>query len=179
MPKTYIDIEYGTPVNGAIATLSTALTGNNNDIVYTSKLPGALGNRITVSYVKPDAANAELSATVTTTPSGNTFNFAIVVNLATDVSKNITTTAEEVVELINTHSEAKKLVTAALKGEDTGKGVVTTLAAADGKLQGGVNGTPANGNAMMIDGTNLYVCINPNGNKTNDANWRKIQLAAL
>ena len=180
MAKTYIDVEFGTPVNGVLASLSTALTGTNNDITFTSKLPGAAGNNIAISYTKPDKANAELGLTVTTTELGNgVYSYLIDVSLATDASKNITTKASDIVALVNGHPQAKKLVFAENKGEDTGAGVVTTLLAANGKLANGVAGTVAKGNALMTDGTNLYVCVSPDGNSTVGANWKKIQLASL
>lgn len=180
MAKTYIDVEFGTPVNGVLASLSTALTGDNNDITFTSKLPGAVGNKIAISYTKPDKASAKLGLTVTTTALGNgVYSYLIDVSLATDASKNITTKASDIVTLVNSHPQAKKLVLAKNKGTDTGAGAVTALLAANGKLANGVAGTVAKGNALMIDGTNLYVCVSANGNSTVGANWKKIQLASL
>lgn len=180
MAKTYIDVEFGTPVNGVLASLSTALTGDNNDITFTSKLPGAVGNNIAISYTKPDEVSAKLGLTVTTTVLGNgVYSFLIDVSLATDSSKNITTKASDIVTLVNGHAQAKKLVLAENKGEDTGAGVVIALLAANGKLANGVAGTVAKGNALMTDGTNLYICVSADGNSTVGANWKKIQLAAL
>jgi hypothetical protein len=60
----------------AVARLTTALTGANNDLVYTSVLAGASGNATTVAYVNPGTASAALSVAVT--------GQAITVNLATN-----------------------------------------------------------------------------------------------
>lgn len=103
------------------ATLTTALTGDNNDLKYTSKLNGALGNAITVEYVDPDGANAELAVSVDGT--------AITVSLATGAAKAITTTASDIATAIAAHAEANALVAVANAGSDTGAGTVTEMAA--------------------------------------------------
>jgi len=103
------------------ATLTTALTGNNNDLKYTSKLNGALGNAITVEYVDPDGVNAELAVSVDGT--------AITVSLATGATKAITTTASDIATAIAAHAEANALVAVANAGSDTGVGTVTEMAA--------------------------------------------------
>lgn len=103
------------------ATLTTELTGDNNDLKYTSKLNGALGNAITVEYVDPDGANAELAVSVDGT--------AITVSLATGAAKAITTTASDIATAIAAHAEANALVAVANAGLDTGVGTVTEMAA--------------------------------------------------
>jgi len=112
------------------ATLTTALTGNNNDLKYTSKLNGALGNAITVEYVDPDGVNAELAVSVDGT--------AITVSLATGAAKAITTTASDIATAIAAHAEANALVAVANAGSDTGVGTVTEMAAT--ALTGGKGG---------------------------------------
>jgi len=69
---------YGTPVGvtNVKATLTTALTGSNNDLTFTAKQAGAAGNGIRVRYVDPSVSAGELSVTV----SGDD----ITVNLGTD-----------------------------------------------------------------------------------------------
>lgn len=102
------------------ATYSTTLTGENNDITLTAKTAGVAGNSITIALVDPSAASQSLSIDVTGTD--------IVANLATDAESVITTTASLLIAAINDDAEASALVTAALKGTDTGAGVVTALA---------------------------------------------------
>ena len=103
------------------ATLTTDLAGDNNDLKYTSKLNGALGNAITVEYVDPDDVNAELAVSVDGT--------AITVSLATGAVKAITTTASDIATAIAAHAEANALVAVANAGLDTGVGTVTEMAA--------------------------------------------------
>jgi hypothetical protein len=105
----------------AKATLSTDLAGNNNDLKFTAKLKGHFGNAIKVEYVDPDAASAKLGVTV----SGTTIS----VSLATDASKDITSTAALVKAAIEATPAAAALVTVANKAADTGAGVVTAMAA--------------------------------------------------
>ena len=63
------------PVNAVASTLTTSLTGANNDMVFTAKRKGAYGNGITVAYVNPGTPSAALSVAVV--------GKAITVNLAT------------------------------------------------------------------------------------------------
>lgn len=62
-------------VPAVAATLTTALTGANNDLLLTAKLAGLAGNDITLALVNPATPSAALGVVVTTS--------AIVVNLAT------------------------------------------------------------------------------------------------
>lgn len=108
------------------ATLTTALTGTNNDLTFTGKPRGALGNVITVAYV-----NAGASQTLLVTVTGN----AISVRLATNGSSVITSTASQVLAAIIASAPATALVTAVLAVGNTGAGVVTALTATN--LAGG------------------------------------------
>lgn len=119
------------PLTKTKATLSTSLTGSNNDIVLTAVTGGTAGNSITLALVAPGTNNAALGIVVT----GN----AIVANLATDGSAAITTTATQLLAALAASGAAAALVTGALKGADTGAGVVTALSAAN--LSGGLEWT--------------------------------------
>jgi hypothetical protein len=63
------------PVNAVASTLTTSLTGANNDMVFTAKRKGTYGDGITVAYVNPATPSAALSVAVV--------DKAITVNLAT------------------------------------------------------------------------------------------------
>lgn len=63
------------PVNAVASTLTTALTGSNNDMVFTAARKGAVGDSTTIAYVNPATPSAALSVAVVGT--------AITVNLAT------------------------------------------------------------------------------------------------
>lgn len=105
-------------VGSDLATLTTALTGTNNDLVYTSKLPGTDGNSISVTYVVA-GASTPLSVSV----SGND----ITVNVATDGSSVATSTAAQVAAAIAALPAAAALVNTANAASNDGTGVVTAL----------------------------------------------------
>ena len=123
-----------------IASLSTAMTGDNNDITLTSKIPGAAGAEISLALVDPSGNSADLAVTVT--------GKDISVSLATGSGGAITTTASELIAAINGDAEAAELVTAALKGSDSGAGTVTALAKAS-LANSGITG------ASVVDGVLL------------------------
>jgi hypothetical protein len=103
------------------ASLTTALAGANNDLVYTARLAGAAGNGITVRYVDPAANNAALSVSVA--------GQAITVNLATGAGGAITSTAAQVKTAVDASAAAAALVSVANAAANNGTGVVTALAA--------------------------------------------------
>lgn len=113
------------------ATLSTALTGNNNDLLFTAVTAGADGNDITIRYVDPAAISQALAVSVLGT--------AITVSLATDGAGVITSTAAQVDAAIDALPAAAALVTPANKAANDGSGVVIAMAAA--ALTGGMTPT--------------------------------------
>ena len=54
-------------------------------------------------------------------------NKVITVNLGTDATSDIVTTAAGLVIALNAHTDASALVTASLKAGETGDGIVTAL----------------------------------------------------
>jgi hypothetical protein len=96
----------------------TAMTGTNNDIGVVARATGDQ-SAVTIALVDPSANDADLGVEVTGTD--------IVVNLATDGSGAITSTADEVIAAINAHATAKHLVFAQRAPGDDGTGVVTAL----------------------------------------------------
>jgi predicted regulator of Ras-like GTPase activity (Roadblock/LC7/MglB family) len=133
------------------ASLTTALTGANNDLVFTAKVAGPGGNSITVSYVV-SGLNTALSVSVA--------GFAITVTVATDGAGNPTSTASQVLAAIQGNQDAAALVTAALAPSNDGSGIVTALAAT--ALSGGSLGVsqPAQVNA---DATNKHYLTGNDG----------------
>jgi hypothetical protein len=111
------------------ATLSTTLTGANNDIVLTAKTKGVAGNAITLALVDPSGNDQALAVEVTGTD--------IVVSLATSGAGAITTTATQLLAALAANEDAGALVTGALKGADTGAAAVTALA--ETALSGGLD----------------------------------------
>lgn len=124
---TLVERDPNFPEAAVAASVSTNLTGDNNDLTFTAVAPGAAGNSITVEYVDPGANDAELSVDVT----GN----AITVNLATDETGEITSTAADILAAIEGSAAASALVTVTDKAGNDGTGVVTELA--ETNLSGG------------------------------------------
>lgn len=113
---------------GTASSLTTSLTGDDNDLVFTARTVGTGGDAITVEYVDPSANDAALSVDVT--------GDAITVNLATDSGGTITSTANEVRQALIESADAMALVSVAFASSNDGSGVVTALAATN--LAGGV-----------------------------------------
>ena len=118
------------------ATLTTALTGTNNDLTYTAVANDTTGNSITVAYVVAGASTPLTVAVV-----GN----AITVNVATNGSSAATSTALQVRDAVRASAAARALVNVDLKTGEDGTGVVTALTAT--ALSGGTAGVLGVGGA--------------------------------
>lgn len=114
------------------ASYTTALTGSNNDLTFTSKLVGVAGNTTTVRYVDPAGNDKLLSVSVT--------GSAITVNLATNGSGLITSTAALIKTAIQNKAESNALVTVTYPTGNDGSGVVTAMSVIT--LSGGINAMP-------------------------------------
>jgi hypothetical protein len=108
-------------IYGTAATLTTALTGANNDLTFTARRPGNKGNTVTVRYLDPAANNQTLAISVST--------MAITTSLATGAGGAITSTAATIRDAINGDATASALVFAANAAANDGTGVVTAMAA--------------------------------------------------
>ncbi len=111
-------------VHTAGATLS--MTGSNNDINISDIRPEGSAGTISIELVDPGSNNAALAVSTTTTGD----DVKITVSLATDASGNITSTAADVIDALNTNSATKNLVHATA-AEDGSDGVVTAVAETD------------------------------------------------
>lgn len=119
----------GPPDAAVQAALSTNLTGNNNDLVFTAVPVGTAGNAITVQYIDPAHADISLSVAIV----GN----AIRITLATDSGGTITTIADDISAL----TDFNDLVTVADKAANDGSGLV--IAMAPTRLANGADATGA------------------------------------
>lgn len=111
------------------ATLTTALAGAQNDLTYTAVIAGTAGNGIRIRYVNAGATQA-----LAVSKSGDD----ITVNLATDGSSVITSTAAQVRDAVNQHPPTAGIVRAANAAANDGTGLVTALAFT--ALSGGTDG---------------------------------------
>ncbi len=115
----------GTSGNGAAlatATLTTNLTGLNNDITFTAAFAGSGGNDITVEYIDPGAINQSLAVSLVAGTK------RIQVSLATDGTGVITSTSADIESAISSLAAVTALVAAADAGGNDGSGVVTAMA---------------------------------------------------
>lgn len=119
-PTAMVDQGYrvGDVLTQSFASLTTALTGANNDLVFTAKTAGVGGNSISVTYVDPGGTTATLGVVV----SGKD----ITVNLGRAASA-INTTATALKAAIDGDTGASALVSVANAGADTGAGLVTAM----------------------------------------------------
>lgn len=114
------------------ASVTTSLTGTNNDMTYTSKLVGVLGNTVSVRYVDLSGIDKTLSVSVSVN--------AITVNLATDGLGAITSTAALIKAAIEASSTANALVAITYPAGNDGSGIVTEMSAVT--LSGGIDAMP-------------------------------------
>jgi hypothetical protein len=122
-----------TVAGAAQATLTTGTVGANNAIVFTADEEGTDGNSIRVQLRDPAGNSQALSVDVD--------GQDIIVNLATDGSGIITSTAALVIAAVNEHDAASGLVTAANAAGSSGAGLVVAVALT--ALAGGTAGTNA------------------------------------
>jgi len=117
----------GDSVQGGVqaqASLTTSLTGTNNDLVYTAKSTensaylGANGNAIRVVYVV-SGTSTPLSVSVSGTD--------ITVNVATNGGGAATSTAAQISAAVLAHATAKTLVDVSNAAGNDGTGVVTAM----------------------------------------------------
>lgn len=102
------------------ASLTTALTGTNNDLTFTSDAKADTGNSVRITYTNPNVASAALAVTV----SGSDITVSLG-NTAT--AGTISSTAAQVRDAVNGHAAASALVDAANAPGNDGTGVVTAM----------------------------------------------------
>lgn len=105
---------------GNRATLTTALTGANNDLYFMARSLGTAGNAITIRYV---VAGNSTPLTVSVASS------AITVNVATSAGGAATSTAADIRKALKANAAALALVWPSDAPGNDGSGVVIALAA--------------------------------------------------
>ena len=114
----YNGVDAMADITAVAASLTTDLTGANNDLVFTARTQGISGNTISVTYVDPEAETATESVEVT----GND----IVVTLRSVAT--VLSTATQVKTAIEANEDADALVSVANAAGNNGSGAVTALA---------------------------------------------------
>lgn len=131
------------------ATLTTTLTGTNNDITYRSVAAGVIGNSHSIEYIDPAANLSPLSVSIV--ESGGALTVEI--SLATNGLGTIVTTANDILVALAAQGTAfSDYITAELATGNDGSGVVTALAATN--LSGGA-ATGSNDGYVNISWNNL------------------------
>lgn len=110
---------------GTAATVTTSMTGTNNDVTLTAKYGGTWGHNISLKLTDPSGNDKTLAITKTFTANAILFD----VSLATGSGGAITTTATQLVAALNADPLFAELVTAIVKVGDTGASAVTALSA--------------------------------------------------
>lgn len=105
------------------ASFTTSLSGKANDLVFTATQMGSWGNELRVEYSLPQPPQSTPSISVGPNP------WNICINLGTDPSTGkVTTTANDIMDLINNDPVASQLVTADLANyHEGGHGVVSVM----------------------------------------------------
>nr|WP_157049483.1 hypothetical protein [Moorella glycerini] len=123
--------KYAKYVAATKATLTTGAVADNNAIVWTAKQAGVGGNNITITLVN-NGASLPLKI-----QSVNVATKDITIQLATDAGGVVTSTAQQVIDLVKGDYAASSLVDVANATGSTGAGVVAAVAATN--LAGGTD----------------------------------------
>jgi hypothetical protein len=115
------------------ASLVTTLPALNDDLVFTAKTLGTVGNSISVEFEEPGGPNAPLTVT--------TIGNRIIVSLASNDAGELTSTASQVQAAISASPSSSDLVNVQLASGNNGTGTVSAMA--ETFLSGG-GLTPAN-----------------------------------
>ncbi|MBW2623591.1 MAG: flagellar hook-associated protein FlgL [Deltaproteobacteria bacterium] len=142
------------------ATATTDMLAPHTDLKYEARVPGSAGNSISISYVDPGAASQPLTIGVV----GN----AITVNLATDATGAISSTAGDIMAAIKDDTAASSLVNVFLAEGNSGLDALTqtgTWNLSDGfdnaatfqvSEDGGLTWGPADEFTASTVATNIY-----------------------
>ena len=124
-------LSYGAEYAG----LTTSFKHTDNNVVFTAVDPGAPGEKISIEYTLPreDPIHFPFSDVIVNSPLGvdvyTDFDGTsrIVVTLATDNNGNVTTTAADIVALINRDPDTRNLVLAQTPADQPGRGLVEPM----------------------------------------------------
>jgi flagellar hook-associated protein FlgK len=123
-------LKYTTPQGGHLsygleyAELKTTFKHTNNDVIFSSIEKGEAGESISVEYYNSGSPNQNLQVQVYPGEDGSQ---NIRIFLATDQNGVVTTTAGDIVAAVNSHVQARTLVTAETPQEENGLGLVEAM----------------------------------------------------
>lgn len=114
------------------ASYTTNIAGQNNDLVFTAKYAGAIGNGIKVQYVVP-TEDHQLSHTIVDRKITFTLGYT------ETGGGSVTTTANDLIAYVISQADIRQLIKVpTLKANNDGTGLLTTMA--EQTLTGGING---------------------------------------
>lgn len=116
MPRIVVPVTELTPPKSS---LTTAIAGTNNDLVFTARQGGPAGNSIRVQYAVA-GNNTPLTISVQ--------GFDIIVNVATSGAGAATSTSAQIKTALEADADATRLVSIAHAASNDGTGVVAALA---------------------------------------------------
>jgi hypothetical protein len=108
-----------------LGSLTTALAGANNDMVFTARFPGPSSANLKIKYTDPGTETATESVAVTYDPDTH----ITLINVTLRSVSAVLSTAAQVKTAIEANLDAAALVTIAASGGDTLATAVTALAA--------------------------------------------------
>jgi hypothetical protein len=126
------------------ATLTTALSGTNNDLVFSARLAGAKGNGISVAYINPGTPNAALSVGLVAR--------AITVNLATDAG----TSQVETATVASGATASANVIVTVTAAAVTGSPLATNVAVTNGDTAAVVAGKIRTALGLVAAITSVY-----------------------
>ena len=114
------------------ASLITSLKHTDNDVVFTAVDPGAAGEKISIEYVLPRDPVHDNEVIANSPPGIEVINgydgsSRIVITLGTDQNGHVTTTAGDIVNLVNRDPYARNLVMAQTPADQPGLGLVEPM----------------------------------------------------
>ena len=156
--------------------LVTAAAFAGNASVITAKVGGVAGNSIATTETFTAASNVFAATTLGSGANCSAANAITALVAAITAADTQGVGAED--------GTGDTVVLTADVGGPAGNDIAISKSMTNGafaesatKLAGGVNGTPSDGIEIMVDTTNLYICLA--ANPLTGKNWRKIQLSSL
>lgn len=145
----------GSPVSPAhagskAAQCTTTFGTANSNVIFTAREKGVAGNNIKIVLAAPSTADQTIGVSVT--------EKTITVNLATDSAKKVSSTANDVIEIIMEDSAARALINVKPALGSDGSGLVSALA--ETALSGGADGDAAMAKGVLMN--DVDVTYGPN-----------------
>jgi hypothetical protein len=138
--------------NGDAATLETAMTGDDNDLVFTAKQAGPIGNDYSIEFLAGSGTTQALKVSTV-----DNLKYTVLLARAADA---ISSTANQVIAALEAYAPFAALMDVELAEGDDGTGIVTAFAEAD-LTGGGDNFAITTTSAEIVDLINTDAIFKP------------------